>query len=65
MRRLATLVVVAVLAVSCAPTVNVEQEKTALMAADAEWAQERKDIDTLSRHSSPLTAPWRWPACRP
>ena len=42
MRRLITLVVVAVAAASCAQTVNVEQEKAALMAVDAEWAQGRE-----------------------
>lgn len=43
MRRLITLAVVAVVAVSCAPTVNVEQEKAALMAADKEWSESTKD----------------------
>src|SRR5262245_52246526 len=45
MHRFATLVVVAVVAASCAQTVNVEQEKTALMAADADWLKTAKDID--------------------
>lgn len=39
MRRLLSLVVVGVVASSCAPTVNVEQEKTALLARDADWAK--------------------------
>ena len=53
MRRLATLIVVAVVAVSCAPTVNVEQEKTALMAADAEWLKNAKDIDRFTSFFTP------------
>jgi hypothetical protein len=42
MRKHIASVVVAVFAVvaaSCARTVNTEQEKASLMAADAEWAQ--------------------------
>lgn len=39
MRRLAMLVVAAAAAASCAQTVDVGQEKAALMAADAEWAK--------------------------
>src|SRR6186997_1755626 len=39
MHRFPTLVVVALVASSCAQTVNVEQEKTALMTADAEWSK--------------------------
>ena len=62
MRRVITVVVAAV-AVSCAQTVNVEQEKTALLAADAAWSQSAKDIDqflsrmipdaTLALHGAP------------
>jgi ketosteroid isomerase-like protein len=43
MRRLFTFVVVAIVTASCAKTVNVEQEKAALMAADKEWSQSTKD----------------------
>jgi len=39
MYRFPTLVVVALVASSCAQTVSVEQEKTALMTADAEWSK--------------------------
>lgn len=39
MHRHAPLVVVAVFAASCAQTVNVEQEKAALMAVDSEWSK--------------------------
>ena len=47
MRRLLTAVA-ALLAVSCAQTVNVEQEKTALMARDAEWATTPSNIDKFT-----------------
>jgi len=48
MRRLLTLVIVAAVAVaSCARTVNVEQEKAALMAVDAEWAKAANNVDTF------------------
>jgi ketosteroid isomerase-like protein len=45
MRRCFTFVVVAVFAASCARTVNIEQEKAALLAADAEWAKAAKNAD--------------------
>jgi hypothetical protein len=32
----------AVVAASCARTVNVEQEKASLLAADAEWAKDTR-----------------------
>ena len=47
MRRLPLLVVAIVIVASCGRTVNVEQEKAALMTADAEWAksdQERRHV---------------------
>lgn len=55
MRRLATLVIVAVAvaAASCAQTVNVEQEKTALMAVDADWANSVGDMDKFSSFLAP------------
>ncbi len=43
MRRVITFVAVAMVATSCAKTVNVEQEKTALMAADKAWSESTKD----------------------
>jgi ketosteroid isomerase-like protein/quercetin dioxygenase-like cupin family protein len=53
MSRLATLVVVAAFTASCAHTVNVEQEKAALMAADAEWLKTVKDIDKFVSYFTP------------
>ena len=52
MHRLATFVV-ALLAASCAQTVNVEQEKTALMAVDADWAKSVGDMDKFSSFLAP------------
>lgn len=53
MRRFITLVVVSVAAASCAQTVNVEQEKAALMAVDAEWLTVAKDIDKFASYFTP------------
>lgn len=53
MRRFITLVVVTVAAASCAPTVNVEQEKAALMAIDAEWLTAAKDVDKFVSYFAP------------
>jgi ketosteroid isomerase-like protein len=53
MRRLLTLVVVAIVASSCAQTVNVDQEKAALMTADAEWSKVAKDIDKFVAYFTP------------
>jgi ketosteroid isomerase-like protein len=47
MRRL-LIAAAALVAVSCAQTVNVEQEKTALMARDAEWATTPANIDKFT-----------------
>lgn len=47
MRRL-LIAVAALVAASCAQTVNVEQEKTALMARDAEWATTPGNIDKFT-----------------
>lgn len=44
MRKLLTLVVVLV-AAGCAPSVNLDQEKAALMAADADWAKAATTMD--------------------
>ena len=52
MRRL-MLVVVAVVVASCARTINVEQEKAALMAADAEWSKVGGDIDKFVTFLAP------------
>src|SRR5262245_51166247 len=53
MRRLISLAVVAVVASSCAPTVNVEQEKTTIMARDAEWSKTAADIDKFVTFLTP------------
>ena len=53
MRRLLTLVVIAIVATSCAQTVNVDQEKAALMTADAEWAKVAKDTDKFVGYFTP------------
>ena len=53
MRRLLTFVVVAIVASSCAQTVNVDQEKAALMTADAEWAKVAKDTDKFIANFTP------------
>ena len=53
MHRLAPLVVAAVFAASCAQTVNVEQEKAALMATDAEWAKTAGDVDKMMSFVAP------------
>jgi ketosteroid isomerase-like protein/quercetin dioxygenase-like cupin family protein len=45
MRRVFTLAVIALVVSSCAQTVNVEQEKAALMARDADWAKTLPDMD--------------------
>ena len=53
MHRFALLVVVAAFAASCAQTVNVEQEKTALMAVDADWAKSVGDMDKFGSFLAP------------
>src|SRR5436189_2703992 len=53
MRRFAALVVVAVFAASCAQTVNVEQEKTALLAVDADWSKSTSDMNKFMTFVAP------------
>lgn len=53
MRTLTFFVAVAVVVSSCARTVNVEQEKAALLAADAQFAQSAKDVDKFVAHFLP------------
>jgi ketosteroid isomerase-like protein len=53
MRRVLTFAVVALLAASCARTVNVEQEKTALMAVDTEWSKSTTDADKFLSFLAP------------
>ncbi len=52
MRRLLILVVAVVVA-SCAPTVNVEQEKAALLSLDAEWSKNAADIEKYMSNFAP------------
>ena len=44
-RRVLLLGLAALLTVACAPSVNVEQERSALLALDREWSQSTKDVD--------------------
>ena len=53
MQRFAPLVVVAVFAAACAQTVNVEQEKTALLAVDADWAKSVGDMNKFGSFLAP------------
>jgi ketosteroid isomerase-like protein/quercetin dioxygenase-like cupin family protein len=53
MRRLITLVVISVVAASCAQTVNIEQEKTALMARDNDWATTLPDLAKWGSYLAP------------
>ncbi|HUQ86278.1 MAG TPA: DUF4440 domain-containing protein [Vicinamibacterales bacterium] len=53
MRRFITLVVIALAVSSCAQTVNVDQEKAALMTADAEWAKVAGDTDKFVSYFAP------------
>jgi ketosteroid isomerase-like protein len=52
MRRYVYVVAVVGL-VGCARSVNVEQEKTTLMAADKEWSQTTKDLDKFMTYFAP------------
>jgi ketosteroid isomerase-like protein/quercetin dioxygenase-like cupin family protein len=52
MRRL-LMVIVAVFASSCARTVNIEHEKAALIAADADWARTAGDVDKMMSFVAP------------
>jgi ketosteroid isomerase-like protein len=53
MRRVLTLAVVALVVSSCAQSVNVEQEKTALLARDADWAKTGSDAAKFVSFMSP------------
>lgn len=54
MRRLLILAVVAAVVVaSCARTVNIEQEKAALMTVDADWAKAAKNVDSFVSFFAP------------
>lgn len=47
------LCVVTLLAAGCAPTVNVEQQKAALIAADRAWAQTTTDPENFMSYFAP------------
>lgn len=53
MRRVLSFAVVALLAASCAQTVDVEKEKTALMAVDADWSKTTGDADKFVSFLAP------------
>jgi ketosteroid isomerase-like protein/quercetin dioxygenase-like cupin family protein len=53
MRTLPLFVLVSVVASSCARTVNVEQEKAALLAVDQEWSTTTKDLDKFVGYFAP------------
>jgi ketosteroid isomerase-like protein len=47
------VVVVAAVAAGCGPSVNVEQERNALLALDREWSQTTKDTDKFLSYFAP------------
>lgn len=53
MRKILTFAVVAVVAVSCTKTVDVEKEKSALMTVDADWAKTTGDADKFVSFLAP------------
>jgi ketosteroid isomerase-like protein len=53
MSRFVGLLVVLVLTAACGPSVNVEQEREALLALDREWSQSFKDVDKFVSYYSP------------
>lgn len=53
MRKVLSLVVAGLISASCAPTVNVEQEKAALMKRDADWAKAATAPDTFAAFMAP------------
>jgi len=53
MRKLSTLLVIAMVGSSCASGVNVEQEKASLMAADTEWSTSTKDVNKFAATFAP------------
>jgi ketosteroid isomerase-like protein len=50
MRRVFPVLIVAIAVSSCASTVNVEQEKAALMARDAEWSRTLPDMEKFASY---------------
>lgn len=53
MRNLSMFLLIAMAGSSCASAVNVEQEKTALMAADSAWATTTKDANKFAAALAP------------
>jgi ketosteroid isomerase-like protein len=53
MNRFVGLLGVLVLAAACGPSVNVAQEREALLALDREWSQSAKDVDKFVSYYSP------------
>ena len=53
MRRVPIVVVAALVVASCARAIDVEQEKAALMAADAEWARATTSVDAFVSFLAP------------
>jgi ketosteroid isomerase-like protein/quercetin dioxygenase-like cupin family protein len=53
MRRSITVVIAALALSACSQSVNVEQEKAALMQADADWAKGAKNVDTFVSFLAP------------
>jgi ketosteroid isomerase-like protein/quercetin dioxygenase-like cupin family protein len=53
MRKLSTLLVIAMVGSSCASAVNVEQEKASLMAADTDWSTTTKDVNKFAAALAP------------
>jgi ketosteroid isomerase-like protein len=52
-RYLGSVGLVASLVAGCAPSVNMEQERAALLAADREWSQSVKDSDKFTSYFAP------------
>jgi ketosteroid isomerase-like protein/quercetin dioxygenase-like cupin family protein len=52
-RYLSVLSLAALLAAACGPSVNVDQEKTTLLARDREWSQTTKDMNKFVSYFAP------------
>lgn len=53
MRQCAWMVAVGLLAAACAPSVNVEQERNALMEQDRAWSQTTKELEKFLTYYAP------------
>jgi ketosteroid isomerase-like protein len=56
MRRYVYVLMLALAAAGCARSVNVEEERNAVMAVDREWAQSTTDIDKFASYLAPDAA---------